>query len=160
MFFFFFFLSKCSNWGGKKASGKGNHCIRLVYTGGMRVSGSLGWALWLLYAQKRTCLEVALGSKANSFLEALRAPCFAFASLLLGDGSHTAWGVRCCSQPAPRCSSVMHGDKHAVKRLNWNIHQRCARPRESCRWSFFFFFFFCQLFERPMNFSVLQKQKH
>lgn len=27
--------------------------------------------LWLLYAQKWACLEVALGSKANSFLEAL-----------------------------------------------------------------------------------------
>lgn len=81
--------------GGKKAlSGKGNRCIGLVYTGGMRVLGSLGLGTCGCYMRKKwACLEVALGSKANSFLEALRAPCFAFASLLLGDGRHKLPGV-------------------------------------------------------------------
>lgn len=146
--FFFSFLNAAT--GGKKSviwQRKSLHRTSIHrWDEGVGVTGA--GHLWLLYAQKMGLPGSCFGQQSKQLPGSPASPVLCFCITVARRWqTQTAWGVRCCSQPAPRCSSVMLGDKHAVKQLDCNIHQRCARPRESCRWSFFFLFFFASCLE-------------
>lgn len=142
---------------GKKAlPGKGNHCTRLVYTSDMRVSGSLG-----LGTAAVTCANMGLpgscfGQQSKQLPGSPASPVLYFCITVV-----RRWRPRClgcpmllpASAPQPLCDAW------------WQTCRKIAELYHSpvvcwAKGELPVVFSFCQLFESPMNFSVLQKQKH